>query len=74
MNIPHHLINGSLVINIIVLVPFHNMFFFRVNSNTNIYIGKFFFFFFERKFNIWRPLLIIALYYQIKTPIDFLYR
>ena len=38
MNIPHHLINGSLVINIIFLVPFHDIFFFRLNSNTNIYI------------------------------------
>ena len=43
MNIPHHLINGSLVINIIFLVPFYDFFVFSgsiVSSNTNIYIGK----------------------------------
>ena len=25
-------------------------------------------------FNLWRPLLIITLYHQTKTPISFLYR
>ena len=29
------------------------------------------FFFFLESFNLWRPLLIIALYYQTKTPISF---
>ena len=32
----------------------------------------FFFFFFEREsFNLWCPLLMIAIYYQTKTPISF---
>ena len=30
-----------------------------------------FFFFFNESFNLWRPLLMIVLYYQIKTPINF---
>ena len=30
-----------------------------------------FFFFFNESFNFWRPLLMIVLYYQIKTPINF---
>ena len=28
-------------------------------------------FFFKESFNLWRPLLMIALYYQTKTPISF---
>ena len=38
-------------------------------SCVSIYYG--FFFFFLESFNLWRPLLIIALYYQVKTPIGF---
>jgi len=34
----------------------------------------FFFFFLRESFNLWRPLLMIALYYQIRTPISFLCR
>ena len=30
-----------------------------------------FFFFFWERFNLWRPLLMIALYHQTKTPINF---
>ena len=30
-----------------------------------------FFFFLRESFNLWRPLLMIALYYQTKTPISF---
>ena len=43
MNIPHHLINGSLVINIIFLVPFHDIFFsgsIVTLIYIYIYIGK----------------------------------
>ena len=36
------------------------------------YCPFFFFFFLRDSFNVWRPLLIIDLYYQIKTPISFL--
>ena len=32
----------------------------------------FIFYFFRESFNLWRPLLIIALYHQTKTPINFL--
>ena len=32
------------------------------------------FFFFRESFNLWRPLLMIDLYHQIKTPISFQYR
>ena len=31
-------------------------------------------FFFLESFNLWRPLLMIALYHQTKTPISFLCR
>ena len=47
------------------------------NITTNVfkqlpYNPLFFFFFFLRKsFNSWRPLLMIALYHQTKTPISF---
>ena len=34
----------------------------------------FFFFFFWESFNLWRPLLMITLYHQTKTPISFWYR
>ena len=34
----------------------------------------FFFFVFWESFNLWRPYLMIALYYQTKTPINFWYR
>ena len=30
-----------------------------------------FFFFFRESFNLWRPLLMIAMYHQTKTPISF---
>ena len=33
-----------------------------------------FFFFFIESFNLWRSLLIIALYHQTKTPINFWYK
>ena len=29
------------------------------------------FFFFRESFNLWRPLLMIAIYHQTKTPISF---
>ena len=32
------------------------------------------FFFFGEIFNLWRPLLIIALYYQTQTPINIWYK
>ena len=32
---------------------------------------KLFFFFLRESFNLWRPLLMIALYHQTKTPITF---
>ena len=32
---------------------------------------NFFFFFFRESFNLWHPLLMIALYQQTKTPISF---
>ena len=39
-------------------------------NHFKVYI-KMFFFFLRENFNLWRPLLIIALYHQIKTPISF---
>ena len=40
-----------------------------------IYLHKYnFFFFFGKSFNLWRPLLMIILYHQTKTPISFLCR
>ena len=45
-----------------------SLFFCKTRDDRN----PFFFFFFERKsFNLWRPLLMIALYHQTKTPISF---
>ena len=37
-------------------------------------LNNVFFFFLRESFNLWHPLLTIALYYQIKTPINFWYR
>ena len=34
-------------------------------------LNSFFFFFFLKSFNLWRPLLMIVLYHQNKTPISF---
>ena len=54
-----------------------------VSSRTNVWCIKsmtkqvFFFFFFvflRENFNLWHPLLMIALYHQTKTPISFWYR
>ena len=46
-------------------------------SHINIIVNLINFFkkfFFRDSFNLWYPLLIITLYYQIKTPISFWYK
>ena len=53
-----------------------------VSSRTNVWCIKsmtkqvffFFFVFLRESFNLWHPLLMIALYHQTKTPISFWYR
>ena len=54
-------------------------FFFKKLFDYEKYIALLFYFyffiyFFLESFNLWRLLLIIDLYYQIKTPISFWYR
>ena len=34
-------------------------------------MNYYYYFFFRESFNLWRPLLMIAIYHQTKTPISF---
>ena len=66
--------NKDLLLFVFCFWQFLMVYFYYIKNPPTNTTNSFFFFFWRESFNLWRPLLMITLYHQTKTPINLRYK